>query len=121
MSNQITSVDPDKLIGLKANLYYTNELNRFQLGSVLFEAIEDESDGYRSYYSQLQIVNLNAEKKEGNLLGEVSLVKVTDGSDDGWAIVDSDGHTWVEFGTNNYDDYYPCFYFRVNPKEPNKN
>lgn len=114
--NQIRSVDPDKLVGLKANLYYNNEVNRFQLGSVLFEVIEDESDGYRSFFQELQVINVNAEKKERDFLAEVTLVKVDDGNMNGYEIVGTDGHRWLEFGTDNYDDYYPCFYFRFYPK-----
>lgn len=115
--HQIKSIDPDKLLGLKANLYYVNELNRFQLGSVLFEVIEDESDGYRSYFQELQVIDTERRKNPGDFLAEVTIEKVHEQDMDGYHIVDKDGHVWVEFGTNNNDDYYPCFYFTTNPKK----
>lgn len=116
--HQIKSIDPDKLLGLKANLYYVNELNRFQLGSVLFEVIEDESDGYRSYYAQLQVIDTERKKNPGDFLAEVEIVKVNrEQQFDGYQIQDADGHVWIEFGTDNYDDYYPCFVFNTNPKK----
>ena len=35
----------------------------------------------------------------------------------GYRLIDqADGHVWLEFGTYNYDDYYPYFVFRHNPK-----
>jgi len=116
--HQIKSVDPDKLVGLKANLYYVNELNRFQLGSVLFEVIEDKSDGYRSYYQELQVIDTNKTKNERDFLAEVQIEKVHEQSFEGYDIIDNDGHVWVRFGTDNNDDYYPCFVFCVTPKSP---
>ncbi len=39
----------------------------------------------------------------------------------GYRLVDvDDGHVWLEFGTHNYDDYYPMFIFRHIPKDPQK-
>jgi hypothetical protein len=40
--------------------------------------------------------------------------------DNGFKIVDvADGHIWLEVGTDNYDDYYPCFRFVYHAKNPN--
>lgn len=37
----------------------------------------------------------------------------------GFRLVDArDGHVWMEWGTDEYDSYYPSFYARFNPKKP---
>jgi hypothetical protein len=33
----------------------------------------------------------------------------------GYQLVDDDDHCWLEIGTDNYEDYYPCFTFRYDP------
>lgn len=110
-------VDFDKLVGLKASLYYENHSNQFQLGSVLFEVIEDENDGYRSSMQEVQVVDTNHPRKDGDYLGPVVIEKFYTGDYDGYIIRDeNDGHQWLLFGTSNHDDYYPCFSFNFTPK-----
>jgi hypothetical protein len=112
------SVDVDKLVGLKANLYYCNLVNSFQLGSVIFEVIEDENDGYRSSFQELQVVRDDAEKRDRDFLAEVQILNVEHGEFKGYQVTGTDGHVWVEFGTDYADDYYPCFVFNTTPKPP---
>jgi len=109
-------VNFDKLIGQKGSLYYNNTLNSFQLGSVLFEVVEDENDGYRSMMQEVKVVTTRAPKTE--LLAEVMITSCT--SDiSGFVLVDTlDNHVWLEFGTNHQDDYYPYFVFSWTPKLP---
>ena len=41
------------------------------------------------------------------------------GSTRGWQFIDRDGHVWIQVGTSNYDDYYPCFFLRWNARPTN--
>ena len=53
----ITEIDFTTLVGEKASLYYTSILYSFQLGTVLFEVVEDENDGYRSMMQCVKVVS----------------------------------------------------------------
>lgn len=109
-------VQIDQLLGQIGNLYYCNEMNRFQLGTVIFEVMEDESDGYRSSMDKLCVIKQDARMSQ--LLGEVKVVDISKGDDKIYALQDTkDGFNWVEFGTDNADDYYPSFVFRNNVRE----
>ena len=114
--NKPQSIDFDRLKGLTASLYFCSHLNQFQLGSVIFEVVEDENDGYRSSMSEVRIIKTDAPKNSGDLLAIVSINKKYDGTFDGYQLIDPiTGHVWYEFGTSEYDDYYPCFVFRYTP------
>lgn len=121
MKDQTTTevIDFNSMVGKSANLYYCNELNRFQLGTVIFEAIEDENDGYRSMLQEVIVVKDNAKTRKGDFLASVKIKQVTDPYDfEGWELVDEeDGHIWLKLGTNNADDYYPYFTFDFTPKK----
>jgi hypothetical protein len=120
MENQsIGSVNFDQLVGLEAALYYNNHSNQFQLGDVLFEVIEDEEDGYRSSMREVAVINTNAERKPGDFLGFVKIQSENEGNFDGYHLIDTDNsHIWLQFGTDNNDDYYPTFVFNFQPKLP---
>ena len=95
----------------------------FKLDTWVFEAIEDETDGYRSNLDTIQHVGLpDMVIFRNSPLAKVRIEEVNGGpdtyDDDGYRLVDvKDGHVWLEVGTNWNDDYYPCFYFRYHPKE----
>lgn len=108
----MNTVNFDKLVGSKADLYYCNEVNRFQLGSVLFEAVEDEGDGYRSNMEEVIVVDTNKPKQ--GLLAEVTIK--SSNTIEGYSLIDDEGYTWLTFGTECYDEYYPCFIFNTFPK-----
>lgn len=114
------SIDFSKLEGTKANLYHNNRINQFQLGSVIFEVIENEDDGYRSSLKEVAILDTNAIKLSNNFLAEVVIKNGNKDNFEGWLIEDeNDGHIWLKFGTDNVDDYYPTFTFYFNPKPKN--
>lgn len=114
----LKSIDPNKLLGMEAVLYYNSHLNRFQLGSVVFEAIEDPDDGYRSYFRELQVVEMDAEKRENGALATVTIQKSSDTDFDGYILRDiTDNFIWLKFGTSNTDDYYPSFVFDPRAKK----
>ena len=113
----LKSVNFDRFIGLNASLYFSLYSCKFQLGDVLFEVIEDESDAYRSAMKEIRIISQNQERIAGNYLGSVTIQKVNDGYYDGYQLIDNlDKHIWLKFGTSNIDDYYPSFHFYFSPK-----
>ena len=115
------------LIGAELQYYGADEAERtFMVDGVVFLVREDPSDGYRSYMD-----TVTYDLSESIFFREpVATVVIeeydgTNEDDEGWnsttckgfRLVDSnDGHVWLQFGTNNYDDYYPCFIFRHNAK-----
>lgn len=111
------TVNFEKFAGSKASLYYNNHLNRFQLGDVEFEVMEDECDGYRSCLGEIKVIRVDAPRKDGDFLGIVNVQKVFENDFDGFHLVDESGHIWLTFGTDNVDDYYPCFRFYFQAKK----
>jgi len=100
--------------------FFGVDCNQFKLGRTVYEAIEDESDGYRSYLDSIVVV-----KSDGIFSSRrIADVRVViDPQDVGTltvavALVDADdGHVWLRIGTDYSDDYYPMFRFEYNPKE----
>ena len=110
------TIDFENLNGCTASLYYNNHLYQFQLGSVIFEVVEDEDDGYRSSMREVKIIKLNAPRNPGDFISTVSIVSHNDGSFQGYKLqCTTTGHEYLTFGTDNYDDYYPCFVFNFTP------
>ena len=112
MENQ--TINFDKLVNLTASLYYnkTHDLYRFQLGSVIFEVVEDENDGYRSSMEEVRVIDKEAPRSQGDFLAIVRIEATNLNSRTTWSLIDEvDNHTWLEFGTDNEDDYYPSFMF----------
>lgn len=103
--------------------FYGVDGNFFKLNDSVFEAVEDESDGYRSY-----LETVRAAAPEGVFsratLAYVKVTEVkTEGSIDphaypfeGYLLTDGHGHVWLRVGTEDYDDYYPTFIFEYTPK-----
>ena len=101
--------------------FYGVDNNNFKLGKTVWLAIENESDGYRSYLGSIETVG----KSNVNLiffkrpLATVRVKHFDDYYSRGFELMDvSDGHIWLRVGTSNYDDCYPCFLFEYNPKNP---
>jgi hypothetical protein len=114
-------VDFDTLNGLKGLLYYNNHACQFQLGQVVFQVNEDEQDGYRSCLRDVEILSTDARTRPGDFMAEIVITKSTVPDRDSWEFVDTKtGHIWLEFGTDNVDDYYPSFIFYFYPVDPNK-
>lgn len=91
--------------------------NRFKLGKRVFEALEDPDDGYRSYLGSIE-----RGASEGifypDPLERVKVGEFDHDNEHGYSLIGKSGHVWLVFGTNTDDDYYPCFFFRYQPKEP---
>lgn len=107
----------------KAYPFYGICGNEFKIGSMIWEAIEDPDDGYRSYFDSIQ---RNASTgiffKEPIAIIKIEKVEDDDRAISGYRLVDTyDGHEWLLIGTDYSDRYYPCFEFRYNPKGMNLN
>jgi len=104
----------DKLVGQEFDFYGVDN-NSFKLGDTVFEALEDEDDGYRSSLGSIEVKD-----PEGLIFFQtvIARVRVENAPNiDGHQLVDiDDGHVWLEIGTSDYDDYYPCFVFSYHPK-----
>jgi len=113
----------DSLLGAELDYFGADDAeNTFNVDGVVFKVLEDPSDGYRSYmgaidytdkstsiFFSVPIARIRVEKYEG----ESS--EYSEGNT-GFRFVDvRDGHVWLEFGTDNTDDYYPYFVFRHMP------
>jgi len=81
-----------------------------------FQALEDENDGYRSYFDSFRIV------MDGNIffatpIAHVKLAKLQKLTFEGWQLIDVvDGYQWLSVGTDHTDNYYPHFMFSYQPK-----
>jgi hypothetical protein len=107
----------DELVGKKLPFYGVDNYS-FKIGEDVFEALEDESDGYRSCLGSVEVKDA-----EGLIFFETPIVQVTlsakdDGYFEGHVLTDQNGHEWLHIGTENYDDYYPSFVFRYEPVVP---
>jgi hypothetical protein len=105
--------------------FFGAEGNCFRLGDTVLKAIEDESDGYRSYLETVATYPGDC-ILYSQPVATVAVVAVrgvyVDGAlsnFDGYVLVDvADEHVWLLIGTNYMDDYYPNFVFDYFPKEP---
>lgn len=88
----------------------------FKIDDMIFEAIRDRDDGYRSY---LDSIRLKGDAETNNLtffrrpIARIRLERrVVKGDFGGYVLVDiNDGHVWLTVGTDYSDSYYPCFVF----------
>lgn len=96
--------------------------NTFKFGGVVFEVIEDEDDGYRSALGAVKLEEETSPIKRiffDRRLDHVKLVTKVDDRSDLYQLVSTrDGHVWLTFGTDDTDDYYPCFVFLYTPRAP---
>jgi hypothetical protein len=114
--------------GVEYDFYGVDDL-RFCLSTpggvrVVFEAIEDEGDGYRSY---LKTVTVSMQETGNDIFFRTPIARVKVSTEhtnlscvedfDGYYLVDvEDGHVWLYVGTADISDYYPGFIFRYEPK-----
>lgn len=93
--------------------------NSFKLGNHVFEALEDEDDGYRSYLRSVEVKDPSGLIFFGQPVAKVKLTSVDDAYGFvGFELKDSDGHLWLRLGTDHSDDYYPMFIFQYAAKAP---
>jgi len=103
-------------IGLEAD-FYGVDCNSFKLDNCVFEAVEDESDGYRSCMAEVRM----KDDIKGLIFFQTPLarIRVEERSEgrynhefEGYNLVDvNDGFVWLTFGADDPHDYYPSFEF----------
>jgi hypothetical protein len=108
----------DEVVGKTFKFYGVHD-TFFKIGRYIFEAIEDENDGYRSYLDSVETRSDENLVFLGRSFATVIVEAVEDGPYfNGFVLRDStDGHIWLKFGTDNADDYYPCFIFEYQTKK----
>jgi|1_EtaG_2_1085319.scaffolds.fasta_scaffold39633_3 hypothetical protein len=123
------------LTGLELDYYGADAGDHtFKVDDIVFKVLEDPNDGYRSCLGTIDYTGEHNSIFFGTAIARVR-IETYDSADEGayaereddyeprygvcqgYRLVDvADGHVWLEFGTDNYDDYYPCFIFRHRPK-----
>lgn len=97
----------EELVGKSGILCAVDDL-KFRIGDLTFQAIEDENDGYRSSLQEFKLVeNIRPTFREN----------VTISGDEAYFYLTNDnGKVVLTVGTDDYDDYYPCFVFEWYPR-----
>lgn len=104
--------------GVDNHRFKLRDLSAMTNAREVYEAVEDPSDGYRSYLGTVKV----ADQKEGIFfrapVDEVRVEFFDNLNDfDGFKLVSVlDGHVWLEVGTTHYDEYYPGFVFNYHPR-----
>jgi hypothetical protein len=92
---------------------------------IALEAVEDPSDGYRSYFGCFRTSEVGKiffrnpiarvrleEGGESRRMGPEASESSKKLNFSGWVLLDVDtGHVWLQVGTDHGDDYYPCYTF----------
>jgi hypothetical protein len=115
-----TEIDFDDLVGVEADFYGVDN-NCFKLDGTVYEALEDECDGYRSMLDCVEIADTDSKIFFGMPVARVVVENADDEYEDfdGYKLTDlHDGHEWLRFGTEKYGHYYPYFVFEYSPKAP---
>jgi hypothetical protein len=89
--------------------------NKFKLDDVVWEAIEDPDDGYRSCLDAVKAVKEDDCTFFHEPVATVKVIKVEASDFDGYHLVDKSGHVWLKVGTDTSDSYYPCFIVQYDP------
>jgi hypothetical protein len=120
----VTKSDFDDLVGNEFDFYGVYN-NCFKLDDKVYEAIEDDSDGWRSSLDCVQVHVADDTEKLiffGMPVARVVIEKVDENDFEGYKLIDlHDEHCWLRFGTGDYDDWYPFFVFEYSPKEQQSN
>lgn len=103
--------------------FYGVDPNKFKIDNMVLEVVEDEIDGYRSALKEVSLVPDGSGIFARTPLDRVKIIESPQRiskyhqEDDCHEVVSvADGHVWLRFGTENTDDYYPCFCFQYSPK-----
>jgi hypothetical protein len=90
------------------------QIIRFQLGKIVYQCIEDPSDGYRS---SMREIRLSKEPIKNRFKGVKVIGKHSDKGEDILELIDvKTGKTVLMVGTDNSDDYYPSFVASFQPE-----
>ena len=113
------------LVGVEGVYEGANELEfTFKFDNILWQAVEDDMDGYRSMLDYVLYADNLLQKKfiSCKNLARVTLENIDNteegGDFAGYVLKDvKDGHIWLRIGTNYMDEWYPCIVFQHIPKK----
>jgi hypothetical protein len=105
----------DALVGCHAILRAVGD-NKFILGSVIFEVIEDPNDGYRSMLKEVNIVEDPAMYNRSVVNESITIEKEKE-----VFYLNGKYGTILKFGTDYTDTRYPMFVFDYNPAKMSVN
>ena len=91
---------------------------RFKLDGIVYVATEDPDDGYRSYLGELKIDEVDTKNPFSGvevLASYRDINKYNETSEIIDFIDTTTGEVVLSVGTDNSDDYYPCFVAHFNP------
>lgn len=112
--------DTEKMKKFYGDGYEDCSVCRFRLDGIVYVAIEDPSDGYRSSMRDLITPNNPAMKNvfpPVKVIGRMRTEGEFGGLDDVLELVDAfTDKVVLEVGTDNCDDYYPCFVASFHPE-----
>lgn len=94
-------------------LFYGVDNHMFKLDDTVWEAIEDENDGYRSMLECVSVTHGGIFRNQPITIVELREAKRSDLV--GYELVDDNQHVWLSIGTDESDDYYPSYVFRYEP------
>lgn len=103
-------------------LFYGVDNQFFKIDDTIWEVQEDPNDGYRSMLGTIEVCN-NKAKNKLFFREPIAIVRVEEDPEiEGFRLRDTDHeHTWLQFGTDESESYYPCFRFNYTPmKVPQK-
>lgn len=110
----LDAVDIDsRVINSKYDEGFECTVVRFRIDGVVFEAVEDPEDGYRSSMWGFSVSHASMK----NVFQPIEIIVSTDKN--GYILRFVDVITKKEIfyvGTDNYDDYYPCFVYSFMPE-----
>lgn len=90
----------------------------FVLDGVAYQAMEDPSDGYRSYLGELSVVDADGVKNRFAAVPVLARMR----DDDVLEVLDGgSGDIVLAIGTENADDYYPWFVGDFTPEHMSVN
>ena len=96
--------------------FYGVDGNCFKLDDTVYEALEDECDGYRSRLQDVLVREPKGLIFFREPLAEVTIREKVEGDNEFQEAIDADGHVWLQWGTGNADNWYPYFVFDYCPK-----
>ena len=109
-----------KLLEGKEFYFYGVNENKFKIDDLVFEALEDPNDGYRSSLGAIVVIG-DTDIYHKRPLAKVKMVYDDSGDDLLYKLIDVDiGYVWLTVGTGEFGDYYPYFIFRYKPDETQK-
>ncbi|POO54367.1 hypothetical protein CPJ18_02395 [Agrobacterium rosae] len=117
--------DNEQVKELYGDGYEDSSVCRFRLDGVVYIAIEDPDDGYRSSMRNLTVANDATMKNvfpSVEVLGRHRTTGEYGETDDVLELIDTiTGKVVLEVGTDNSDDYYPSFVASFHPENMSTN